>query len=118
MIDKYSTDKYNRDGTLFTGSIAEWGEMFNNCDRQIAETSCHGTRISTVFLSLDHNYTFEGPPLIFETMIFGPVFDSSCWRYSTEEDALEGHEFAVLLVKNHQAINKLSTWVTVRIGDE
>lgn len=57
--------------------------------------------VSTVFLGLDHNFG-GGPPLIFETMIF-PSNNSSetgCWRYSTEAEALEGHRWAVHLLKS------------------
>ena len=31
--------------------------------------------ISTVFLGIDHNFNLEGPPLLFETMIFGGIKD-------------------------------------------
>lgn len=49
--------------------------------------------VSTVFLGLDHNFWKDGPPILFETMVFG--FDSeamTCERYSTRDDALIGHE--------------------------
>jgi hypothetical protein len=70
--------------------------------------------ISTVFLGLDHNFTRRaygvGHPHIFETMAFGPPNeDGGIWlgdrfvkitlgesfyqdRYSTWNEALEGHE--------------------------
>lgn len=49
---------------------------------------------------MDHNFSGEGPPLIFETMIFDHSTDDSTdsgymERYSTEEDALIGHTIAV-----------------------
>lgn len=47
--------------------------------------------VSTVHLVLDHQYAPEGPPLIFETMVFGDANDEPCWRYSTEEQAQLGH---------------------------
>src|SRR5215216_723942 len=47
--------------------------------------------ISTVFLGLNHNYYGEGPPLIYETMIFGGHLNGECYRYSTEQQAAEGH---------------------------
>lgn len=50
--------------------------------------------ISTVWLG--HNHRFgPGPPLIFETMIFGGEFDQSQMRYSTEEQAEHGHRQTV-----------------------
>lgn len=49
--------------------------------------------ISTVFLGLDHQFGDEGPPLIFETMIFlkGNYRDLYCDRYSTYDQAEAGH---------------------------
>ena len=54
--------------------------------------------VSTVWLGLNHNYWNEGPPLIFETMIFASEksdlgkFDSDTYRYATEEEARANHE--------------------------
>jgi len=48
-------------------------------------------RVSTVYLGLDHNFSAEGPPLIFETMVFGGPLDDEQERYSTQEQATEGH---------------------------
>lgn len=52
-------------------------------------------KVSTVWLGLDHNWMPEGAPKIFETMIFGGKLDLDQWRYSTEEQALDGHDEAV-----------------------
>lgn len=52
--------------------------------------------VSTVWLG--GNYRFDdGPPLIFETMVFGdhPLAEEACWRYSTEDEARAGHENVV-----------------------
>jgi hypothetical protein len=51
--------------------------------------------VSTVWLGLDHNYSKTGPPLIFETMVFGDPYDQEMRRYPTEEDAMRGHLAAV-----------------------
>lgn len=47
--------------------------------------------ISTVFLGINHNFTGEGPPIVFESMIFGGVFDRQQRRYATWEEAEQGH---------------------------
>ena len=58
-------------------------------------------RVSTVWLGLNHNFSFTGPPLIFETMVFGMDDDEDWqWRYATKEAALAGHDRAVALVKD------------------
>lgn len=40
--------------------------------KRVALTIVHeGCEVSTVFLGLDHSWTPGGPPLVFETMVFG-----------------------------------------------
>jgi hypothetical protein len=56
--------------------------------------------VSTVWVGLDHNFLGEGPPLIFETMIFGSPLDGHCWRYPNEVAALAGHDQAVASVRD------------------
>jgi hypothetical protein len=46
--------------------------------------------VSTVWLGINHAFG-GGPPVIFETMIFGGDYDQECMRYSTEADAVDGH---------------------------
>lgn len=55
-------------------------------------------QVSTVWLGLDHNWWPGGRPKIFETMIFGGKLHLECWRYSTEAEARDGHEAAVLIL--------------------
>lgn len=55
-------------------------------------------RVSTVFLGLDHGYG-GGPPILFETMIFGGPHNEEMWRYSTWEEAEAGHARAVEIAK-------------------
>lgn len=54
-------------------------------------------RVSTVWVGINYNFRPSGPPLIFETAIFG-LPDGSEWfqRFPSEELAREGHAFAVL----------------------
>src|SRR4029077_16902913 len=41
-------------------------------DRRIVkqQTLPNGKFVSTVFLGINHNFSFKGPPLLFETMVF------------------------------------------------
>ena len=53
-----------------------------------------GTIVSTIWLGSNHQYG-EGPPLIFETMVFPSdkdFGDLDCERYSTLEEAHKGHK--------------------------
>jgi hypothetical protein len=47
--------------------------------------------VSTVFLGINHNFRGEGPPIVFETMVFGGAFDRQQRRYATWEEAEWGH---------------------------
>lgn len=53
--------------------------------------------ISTVFLGLDHAWQSD-IPVLWETMIFGGEHDQYQDRYTSYEDALEGHQTALNLV--------------------
>lgn len=61
--------------------------------RRVAETIFGDIRVSTVFLSLEHGYS-DGKPILFETMIFGGVYDQEQWRYCTWDEAEKGHKIA------------------------
>ena len=84
---------YDIDGQPIT--MDEWAERFK--DNRVALEERGDVSVSTVWLGLDHQYG-DGPPLIFETMIFGGEHDQDQWRYSTREGALAGHAAAVALV--------------------
>lgn len=77
----------------------KWSDWFKN-NIKIAETKIDNVGVSTIFLGLDHNHSGYGPPILFETMIFGGKFDQECERYSTYEEAEKGHQAMVELVKN------------------
>lgn len=47
--------------------------------------------VSTVFLGCDHNWSGEGPPVLFETMVFGGPLDEEQVRYCTLAEARAGH---------------------------
>lgn len=59
----------------------------------------HKIRISTVFLGMDHRWSNDGPPLLFETMIFEGEHDGYQTRCSTWEEAKVMHDEAVALVE-------------------
>jgi len=45
--------------------------------------------VSTVFLGLDHS--FEGSPVLFETLVSGGNLDEEMDRYHSWEEAVKGH---------------------------
>lgn len=86
---------YDRQGN----PITEWARLLDDKTYQrVAETTLpDGKWVSTVWLGLNHRYS-AGPPLIFETIVFRNHDDYGeldCERYSTEAEALAGHEAMV-----------------------
>lgn len=78
--------------------ILVWAKWFEKADRSVKKTKLPGfIEVSTVFLGNDHSF-FGGPPMLFETMIFGGEHDGYQERYSTWEDAEAGHQRAIELV--------------------
>ena len=87
--------------------VLKWAEWFeNNVNMTFAETILDDVRVSTVFLGLDHCFSYPktGKPLLWETMIFNNK-DETTWnyqvRYSSKEDAAKGHAEAVKYVIEH-----------------
>ena len=75
-----------------TADLMTWAKWFEKANRHVAKTQItDDISVSTVFLGLDHQFG-EGPPLLFETMIFGGEFDEDMDRYETWEQAEEGHK--------------------------
>jgi len=72
-----------------------WAAWIHAADQQIAESMFGDIRVSTVFLGLDHSFSFDETektaPILFETMVFGGKLDQEMDRYATREEALLGH---------------------------
>lgn len=86
----------------------EWAKWYetSRSERIVEQTylSIGGGRevkISTIFLALDHCYD-DGPPILWETMIFGGPMDGNMWRYTTRAEAEAGHLDAVAAAKKAQ----------------
>jgi hypothetical protein len=85
----------NEDGTVRVepDSLA-WGRWFETTHRRIAETKLTGCTageeiwISTEFMGIDHRFG-DGPPLLFETKVFGGDFGEE--HHGTREEAVAGH---------------------------
>ena len=81
--------------------------MYNDFEKNIyynrvAIDTIDNKVISTVFLATNHNYG-TGKPLLFETMVFCDDYEAVhqyCERYSTWDEAVEGHKRIVQWVKD------------------
>ena len=54
--------------------------------------------VSTVFLGIDHNLN-GGPPILFETMVFGGPHNEYQERYATWDQAEKDHDRVVEALK-------------------
>lgn len=100
--------------------LLKWGRWFETADRHIDKTMIgiemwkfwlgkllkikrwEPCWVSTVFLGLNHNFYCTGPPLLFETMIFGGEHDQYQERYTTKKEAIEGHKRALKIIKGNK----------------
>lgn len=83
-----------------------WGKWMGTGDqRRVAhDQPFPNVRVSTVFLGLDHRFGSHGPPILFETMVFGGEFNNLQERYCTWDEAEKGHAEIlqrVLTAKEH-----------------
>jgi hypothetical protein len=95
------SDKYILDGkrAVIEPNLMKWAIWFETADRAVAKDLIDDVRISTVFIGIDHQFG-NGPPLIFETMIFGGPHDQYQTRSSTWDEAEAQHAEAIALVRS------------------
>ena len=81
-------------------SMDRWSVLFEDLAyKHVAMTAIDTeVEVSTVWMGLNHQFG-EGPPLTFETMIFGGEHNQQCWRWSTQEAALAGHDQIVTMLR-------------------
>jgi predicted amidohydrolase len=96
---------YDIDGKPIEDHL-EWARLFERRRQDQAPESWwrkqttlgDDVSVSTVWLGLDHSFGM-GPPLIFETMIFGGEHDQDQWRYATKAEAWDHHEEVVAALR-------------------
>ena len=87
-----------------------WAKAFSTIDRVVDKTEIGGMRVSTVFIGLDKNVDVDGPPFLFETMIFGDIEDTGDqWRCSMWLQAEAMHLKACDLVRSRMAVTQSLT---------
>jgi len=95
----------NEDKTVRPCHLLTWSTQFQKLSmlgkKHVGDDEIEGKRVSTVWLGLNHRFD-EGKPLIFETMVFKDKSGAEiyCERYSTWEEAEEGHQKAIQWVKD------------------
>lgn len=97
---------YDRSGEPV--DTARWCLLFSDTRYQVLRQDQIGFYfLSTVWTGIDRGFG-EGPPLIFETMVFGPGNWGEEQRlYSSEQEALAGHEEIAAAIKLVEAIEQV-----------
>ncbi len=84
----------------------KWAEWYERTNILVARDVLNELDVRTWFLGL--NYSREGTPLLYETMVFGDLSATDVWegwegwgekRYSTREQAFAGHQYVVARIK-------------------
>lgn len=98
--------------------VVVWAKWMETADRHVGKTYVGKVWISTVFLTLDHNwYGSNHPPVLFETMVFGggSVWDEAQVRYCTWAEAEAGHQDMVECVQAY--VDRLQRYDALRLHD-
>jgi hypothetical protein len=86
-------------------STREWALWFGHAslkERQVGFDTVGPAEVSTVFVGINYNFFGKGPPLLFETMVFG-IDPEDCGnmirRYHTWDEAQKGHAVILAVVR-------------------
>ena len=79
--------------------LMTWATWFETAERHVAKEKVGEVTVSTIFLGIGHSFGY-GPPLLFETMVFGGQLDQEMERYTTYNEAESGHKKMVERVKS------------------
>ena len=78
--------------------VQTWAKWYEQADRQVAFDVCGEGRVSTVFLGIDHRFVGQGPPVLYETLVFGGPLNGEQSRSATWPDAERDHASMVARV--------------------
>jgi len=96
----YTLDENNKPVVSTDLESCKWMEK-NRMKKALKQETIDDVYVSTVFLGLDHSWPKDNvTPLLWETMIFGGKHDQYQDRYTSVEEALEGHQKAVNLINS------------------
>lgn len=83
----------NENGQPIPADLDTWARWFEKRDRILKQEWIGRSWVSTVFLGLDHNYSEEGPPILWETLVFGGKLKDEMTRCSGSREQAEAmHE--------------------------
>jgi len=100
-VERAAVPYFDRQGHPLTAEA--WSQLWSDpAYKVLRQEEVDETVVSTAWLGINHNWSGEGPPLIFETMAFidgRARGDIDVRRYATERQALTGHAEVVAEVR-------------------
>ena len=95
---KYTLDKNGN--PVFEPDLIKWAKWIESEKRSVANETVGDSKISTVFLGIDHAFD-DGPLVLWETTIFGGELDQHQERCGgSRQQAQEMHNRMVQMVKD------------------
>ena len=83
-----------------------WNAFMRDADRRRVALDAAGKwTVSTVFMGMDHDVVGSGPPVLWKTMVFGPLpwGGFSCW-FSNRWRALSQHDQLAERIRRSQSL--------------
>jgi hypothetical protein len=98
VIKNYTLDE--RGNPVLETDFFKWAMWFETANRRVKRETIGASDVSTVFLGLDHSFGV-GPPVLWETMVFGGVLDKEQERCSGSREQAEAmHDQMVKRVRD------------------
>lgn len=90
---------FDENDVIIEEALIAWSEFFQDADRRrVGYDIIDDITVSTVFIGLDHSFD-QGPPVLFETMVFEKGEEVYCRRYHSWTEAEKGHAQIVAFAK-------------------
>jgi hypothetical protein len=103
-LGKYKLDAHGE--PIPEPDLLTWAAWLETADRHVALDIIGTTRISTVFLGLDHNFSDQGDPILWETMVFnGPCNQEQHRCGGSREQAEAMHARVLAEVQAEMGVN-------------
>jgi hypothetical protein len=93
--------KYCNDGRVepIDGSEwLQWCEETNGGKGYLLGSGSAELSVDTIFLGIDRQLRSDGPPLLFETIIVGGLYNGRAWLSATYDEAKQRHQEACDLI--------------------
>lgn len=97
----YVLDESNKPKPV--ADVIEWSDWMKTHPNRIAYDKVGEAEVSTIFLGINHRFTEDGTPILWETMVFNGPLAGECSRYTSHSMAIAGHAATVARIRSgHQ----------------